>query len=188
MRQQRDKFPTVVMATLCTVACCCVAPAAASAGSLLSGYGGPGEGQQEILGATLLNGPSGGHGGSGGGGATSSGAGSEGEPRPAGSEDQAGAGSGGRTASRSGATGPAGSAHTSAAGAGHRGGTETTAQQASRARSAPPARPFSYADTAASHPLGLSGEDVVYIILALGALALTGLLTRQLARRPWQDG
>jgi hypothetical protein len=32
--------------------------------------------------------------------------------------------------------------------------------------------------------LGLSGGDIVYLLLALAALALTGGLTRQLARRP----
>jgi hypothetical protein len=32
--------------------------------------------------------------------------------------------------------------------------------------------------------LGLSGPDVLYILLALGALALTGVLTRRLARVP----
>ena len=34
-------------------------PASAAASSLLSGYGGPGQGTQAILGSTLLNGPSG---------------------------------------------------------------------------------------------------------------------------------
>jgi hypothetical protein len=37
-------------------------PASAGASSLLSGYGGPGQGTQAILGSTLLNGPSGGAG------------------------------------------------------------------------------------------------------------------------------
>jgi hypothetical protein len=43
-----------------------VTPAAhATSGSLLSGYGGPGQGSQAILGSALLNGPSGGAPGAG---------------------------------------------------------------------------------------------------------------------------
>lgn len=47
-------------------------PAVAQASPLLSGYGGPGQGSQAILGAALVNGPSGGGGGSRGGGSQSS--------------------------------------------------------------------------------------------------------------------
>ena len=36
--------------------------------------------------------------------------------------------------------------------------------------------------------LGLSGEDLGYVLLALGALALTGVLTRRLARTPVRAG
>src|SRR5438876_10100556 len=44
-----------------------LAPAAANAGPLLSGYGGPGQGNQAILGSTLLGGPGGGSSGAGAG-------------------------------------------------------------------------------------------------------------------------
>src|ERR1700736_6516079 len=43
-------------------------PTTADAGPLLSGYGGPGQGNQAILGSTLLGGSAGGSGTSGGGG------------------------------------------------------------------------------------------------------------------------
>src|SRR5258705_13375486 len=46
-------------------------PASAQASSVLSGYGGPGQGNQVILGAALLNGPRGGSGGGSGGGSSS---------------------------------------------------------------------------------------------------------------------
>src|SRR5580693_9670272 len=72
-------------------------PAVARAGSLLSGYGGPGEGSQVILGATLLNSPPGG------------GEGGAGSPPAGGS-----AGDGGQT---HGATGSRGAGTVSAAAA-----------------------------------------------------------------------
>jgi hypothetical protein len=48
-------------------------PAAAVASSLLSGYGGPGQGNQAILGAALVNGPRGGGGSGSSSGSTTSG-------------------------------------------------------------------------------------------------------------------
>jgi hypothetical protein len=41
----------------------------------------------------------------------------------------------------------------------------------------------SLAEASSSQTLGLSSEDVVYILVALGALAVTGVLTGRLARR-----
>jgi hypothetical protein len=38
-----------------------------------------------------------------------------------------------------------------------------------------------------SSALGLSGTDILYMILALAALIATGLLTRQMARKPGSD-
>jgi hypothetical protein len=40
------------------------------------------------------------------------------------------------------------------------------------------------AATGGGGALGLSGADVLYILLALGALVVTGALTRVLARQP----
>ncbi len=39
-----------------------------------------------------------------------------------------------------------------------------------------------------SQTLGLSGEDLLYVLLALGALALSGVLTRRLARATRPEG
>ncbi|HEY1834670.1 MAG TPA: hypothetical protein VGG08_09555, partial [Solirubrobacteraceae bacterium] len=63
MRSHRKTTPIAAVLTLALAA---LAPSAASANPLLSGYGGPGQGDQAIIGAALVNGP--GQGGSGGGG------------------------------------------------------------------------------------------------------------------------
>jgi hypothetical protein len=147
-------------------------PGAASASSLLSGYGGPGQGNQAILGATLLNGRSNGGGTAGGGGSSATGGG---ELRAA--------------------SGPVGEARPQRSAAGHgttsaKHGTKVTAGRAGASREVSPASPISpglaRAVSGDSGTLGLSGQDVLYIILALGVLALTGALTVQLMRD--QDG
>src|SRR5580693_3549465 len=76
MKRHRTSLGTVA---LLVGAYTLIGPSAALAGGpLLSGYGGPGAGSQAIIGAALLNGPSGGSGGnsSGGGSAGNSGSGS----------------------------------------------------------------------------------------------------------------
>ena len=154
------------IAALLALALCAFASAIASANPLLSGYGGPGQGDQAILGATLLNGPSSGGGSSSG---------------------EAAAG----TAAALTAT--EGRASRSGAG-GHR---ETGRRSSRRSHTAAPAKKAAPASTGAvpatatlpagevssSDVLGLSGIDFLYILLAFGALALTGGLTRQLVRR-----
>jgi hypothetical protein len=56
------------------------------------------------------------------------------------------------------------------------------------------AYPFSSAENARqaasgeTQTLGISGEDLAYIFLALGALAFTGVLTRRLARTSRLEG
>jgi len=149
-------------------------PTAASASTLLSGYGGPGQGNQAILGAALLNGPSGrgGGGGSAGGGSSSSSTtnlaapttttstqGSPSSPRharpgAAGKHDLSPKGSTGAPNGRQAASGAAGAYNVSAGGGS--------------------AQPL----------LGLTGDVVLYIVLALGVLAFTGVLTRRFAERP----
>jgi hypothetical protein len=62
----RRKRRTITALALLTLAFATLSIATAGANSLLSGYGGPGEGNQAILGSALINGPSG-KGGSGGG-------------------------------------------------------------------------------------------------------------------------
>jgi hypothetical protein len=148
-----------------------LSPASSLASSLLSGYGGPGEGNQAILGSALLNGPSGGGGASGGG--------------STGSSSTASAGA------------PAGPALRNVEGGVRSGRVSSQARSASRLdrtpRKASTSGPRSaeQADLAASRERAgrssapvLSGADLVYILVALGALVLTGCATRQITQRP----
>jgi hypothetical protein len=157
--------------------------AAADAGSLLSGYGGPGQGNQAILGSALINGPSG-KGGSGSGpGSTAAQLAAASGSLAASSTSAGSASTEAQPASHSskpnvGASRPT---HSSAAGKNHRAeagkasgntsGTYTHSSELTRAKGG-------------SQVLGLSGADLGYILLALGILAFTGVLTRKLARQP----
>lgn len=173
---------TMIKLTLIAVAFAALTPAAASAGSLLSGYGGPGEGNQAILGSALLNGPSG-KGGSGGGSGNAASTGrsgsygsliaSSGAGQPASSSRGSG-GSTGTSRSRSSRSGGK-QRHVEA-------GAENTSNSAS-----PPYTKTNRPSTqtsggGSSQPLGLSGADLLYILLALVVLTLTGVLTRGLVR------
>jgi cobalamin biosynthesis Mg chelatase CobN len=149
------------------VAAMALSPAASRAGSLLSGYGGPGEGNQAILGSALLNGPSGGGGaggGSGGSGPTT------GASAPTSGAVQPVAGS-----VRSGRSARSPRQLERTAGKAPRGGASAdraTDLTASRERAGSSSAPV------------LTGVDLAYVILALGALVLTGWLTRQMTRHP----
>ena len=150
-------------------------PGAALASSLLSGYGGPGEGSEAIIGSTLVNGPSGGAGGgsAGAGGSPVSGtAGSGRGPSASPNGELAG-----RSASASaGARGIGGRARratgagngTAATGAGSS-GTAFAAQAADRGN-------------VESEHLGLTAQDLIYVLLVLAALAAVWALTAHLAR------
>jgi hypothetical protein len=161
---------TSTAAALLALALSAAAPAVAYANPILSGYGGPGQGNQAILGSALLNGPSG-EGGSTGGGSTGGGsltaetAGSRAIQARA-----AFASAGGRTDSklRVGAVSGSGSHLTHPY-------QEASVLAASRG-------------AGESQTLGLSGGDVAYMLVALGALALTAALTRRLARQPGYRG
>ena len=148
-------------------------PTAAAASTLLSGYGGPGQGNQAILGATLLNGPSGGGGGGGstGGGSSSSGEGNLAAPATS-TSTQGSASTPRHTGSGAGKHGaPGGRASVSALGARHAGSGAARAYNVS-------------AGGGSAHPLlGLSRDDLLYVVLALGVLAFTGMLTRRLTGR-----
>jgi hypothetical protein len=155
-------------AGLLAVALFAAAPVTAHAGPLLSGYGGPGQGNQAILGSTLLGGGSGG-GSTGAGGGTG---------------QAATATSAGALASGSSATatrGSSGTGHT--ARAGH-------AAAGLRARNAAPGagalKPVSYPTVeptgGASGGLSLSAADISFVVLAAAALAITGALTRRIVR------
>jgi hypothetical protein len=157
----------ITTATLTLLVAYCAVPASTWAGSLLSGYGGPGQGNQAILGAALVNGPGGGEGGGGGG----SGAGGTLTSTPA---------VAGTPASGTPAAGATGRANTS--GRGH-GGRARASVPSSRAET-PRFRQLAYGATAASPALGVPSGDLLYILLGFAGLALTGALTRQLVRRP----
>lgn len=142
-------------------------PSAAAASPLLSGYGGPGQGNQAILGSALVNPP---RGGSGGGSAGSSGGGSG-----TGSLVAAPQGVEGR-----GATGGAGKQRSAVQG-GRRAGKAPHAS--GPASSAYESLPVSRSADVGSQVLGLSGADVAYLLLACAALVLTAVVTARFARR-----
>src|ERR1035441_10145913 len=147
-------------ATLLTLASLAVIstamPSSASASPLLGGYGGPGEGNQAILGSALLNGPRGGGG---------TGAGPAGAPGSAASlsvgSTSSGVPAGGKQA-------PGTVGHTSS-------GSSSPYPVSERGRAAQLA-------VANYGTLGLSGADLMYVLLALCALAFTAVLTRRLTR------
>jgi hypothetical protein len=141
------------------------APAAAAASSLLSGYGGPGQGNQAILGSVLLNGPGAGQGG-----------GSAGAPSSSAGGPQA-ANSGGAGARHSSSNGRGGGPATHAAGSASGAGSQSYS-------STPLPSLASETVATGAQTLGLSGADLLYILLTLGALVFTGALTRQLTRQP----
>lgn len=127
-------------------------PASASASSLLSGYGGPGQGTQAILGSMLLNGPSGG----------------------AGTVPLGGVSTVGGTAS----SGAVGNRHATAR---HGTEAAATATGGVAPGSYPRLR-ASQTSAGGSGVLGLSDSAFLFVLLALAALLFTGLLTRGLTR------
>ena len=137
------------------------APGSVAANPLLSGYGGPGQGTQVILGGTLLNTPGGGSGPS----------------------------QGSVAASELTLSTPSTAAqpHRAAGRSGHRPATPTRTSKASPAPSPIPAKvPAAGLQPAASSgsggTLGLSGGQILLILCSLAALTVTGVLTRQLTR------
>lgn len=147
-------------------------PSGALASSLLSGYGGPGQGNQAILGAGLVNGPKGGGGSGGSSNSTSdsstSGSGSASAP----ASSSAGSTKGGSESSGSGR---------SARRSGGKSSQEDAPKASSSARGLYPASERIPAGQQAG-ALGLSSADIVFIVLALGLLVFIGLLTRRLAQ------
>jgi hypothetical protein len=173
MRRHRAIITT---ATLLVAGVVGTIPATASAGSLLSGYGGPGQGNQAILGSALIGGSSG---GGGTGGPAALGSTATGSGQSAGGPSTVAAGTAGRKGpvhsarSRHGVGGkdaPAPRSSETPAGAA-RSGTSRLRVGAGGA------------EEASTPALGITGADLVYILLATGALVLTGGLTRQLTRQ-----
>lgn len=155
----------IASALALALACAFFAPVSlALAGNpLLSGYGGPGAGEQAIIGGTFLNGPPGGAPGG-----VSSGA-SHGESR-GGSGESLSAGAPGSTREWLGTV-----------------GSSSSTARSRRAQSGPTAaRAFTYPSSlrvaSSPSPLGISSADVLWLILIITVLALTGVLTRRLGR------
>lgn len=150
-------------------------PAAASASSpLLSGYGGPGAGEQAIVGSTLLNRP-------GGGGRPGAPTGQSGSVRSgaAGSTTSQSGGAGGGPALSRGASGAvrgqggSNSNSDSARPGGEGGGTSaSTYLYPNSLRTA----------SADSSGLGVSGKDLLLLLAAVATLTLIGALTIKLVR------
>jgi hypothetical protein len=183
-RERMTRHRTIVL-TLALVAAVAVLPTSALASSLLSGYGAPGSGDQAILGSALLNGPRGG--GNGGAGVRGAGAGVSASTR------QVQRGPGATIGTRAGLQGSPSSAvsahrHRSSRAAVNTSGSASTASRRS-ARRAQQSIQSSFTYPTSSLPgtensgtLGFSGEDLLLLVLAIGALACTGAFTRQLAR------
>jgi hypothetical protein len=169
MKLQTRIVKSLVGATIVAVFFCAGA-GTALAGTLLSGYGGPGEGNQALLGAGLVNLPSGG--------GTGGGSGAVGSPSGAAPSQAPSSGSsspttaGGKGKHRKG-TGSATGGKPSRTPGAVAGGYRAAHTPAGAAEPVP-------GGSAGSQPLGLSGSDVLYILLALAALAVTALVTRQL--------
>ncbi|MCW3067686.1 MAG: hypothetical protein JWL67_311 [Solirubrobacterales bacterium] len=163
------------IATILAVALAVALPSSAGASSLLSGYGGPGQGNQAILGSALLNGPSG---GGGGGGSTGTGGGSAAATGNLAAPASAQVKARPRGASRH--------SRSSAGRAGQGNGSSVGLSSTGASGKYPLQTALAGSSAGGSGPLGLSGADLMYIILALGVLAVTGAATRQLMRD--QDG
>jgi hypothetical protein len=149
----------------CLVAVSAALPAAASAGSLLSGYGGPGAGNQAILGSSLLN---------GGGGPPAGGPGGGGLSTPAsGGSSTAGGLSLGTGAGRGGNSRGARS-HSSRPG--------VAVAPVAGTSEAYLARVAASREVGGSDTLGLSGQVLILMLLVLGALIFVGVLTRRMTR------
>jgi hypothetical protein len=151
------------------LALCLAVPVAAQANPILSGYGGPGQGNQAILGSALLNGPS-----SGGGGGGSAGSGASGESGSLATPTSAGSGRAGRGAAskQSPAHGQSGAAA---------GTVQRIVSSHVDASSAYLAAERGHA-VGQSGALGLTGQDLLLMILVLAALALAAVFTRRLTQ------
>lgn len=183
MTSHRKIFPTLTILAVLAAA----APSFAGANSLLSGYGAPGEGNQAILGSALVGGGGGGgssSGGPSGGGSRTSLSGTAGDGAQGSQSNSVSTTSGGEGA-RTGAGGGR-AAGKGASSLPRHGGGGTSKREASK--SAAHAYPNLSRDSAlpsssvATETLGLSGEYLACIILALGALVFTGVATRRLTR------
>ncbi len=162
-------------------------PGAALASSLLSGYGGPGEGSEAILGSTLVNGPSGGAGAGPSGGAGAGAAGAAGSASASALSGTARSGRGSAGASHDERTGLSSAGSTAARGTGGPAGRANgpgDAASVTRTGSAGTAFAVQAADRGSieSEDLGLTAKYLVYVLLVLAGLAAVWALTIRFAR------
>jgi hypothetical protein len=152
---------------LLAVGCLQGASAAMASSTLLSGYGSPGEGNQAIIGSALI-------GGGGSGGSTGSGAGSleapEGARTQAPQEAHAGSPSHATGQSSSPSGGATGSQSDGRSRLGGSGGAPRGGGAAA------------VSVHATTEPLGVTGSDLLYMILALMVLTGVGVATALLVR------
>jgi hypothetical protein len=169
---------TILMTLISLTTISFAMPSAVLAGPLLGGYGGPGEGNQAILGSALI-------GGGGGSGGASGGSGSNGSAGSAGSSASAAAGAGGAgngeavSVGSNGRGSKAGRAGGPATGqtSGSLGGSGKASDGAARAYPA-------LSRDAGSGALGSSADDLLYLLLALVVLLATGVVTKRLVQAP----
>ena len=153
---------TRIVTAIGTLAVIAATASVASANPLLSGYGGPGQGSQVVLGGTLLGG---------------GGGGSSGEAPSATPLAPTGTGSSAQTHPGSGPSASTGASARPRKVPGKAG----TGVASGPAASLPAGYPGA---SAGQPPLGISGQDVLYALLVLALLGVTGALTRELARGP----
>lgn len=163
---------TITIATLLVGSALAAAPAGAASGPLLSGYGGPGEGEQAILGSALIGGPA-----------------TPPAPGAASASGELARAVAGSAASESSSAGTASGGGAAAGSARRRDeqGAATSGARRSRRGGAVGARRGAEASLTATEstpPLGITGADLAYVLVAFAALALTGVLTLRLAGRP----
>jgi hypothetical protein len=181
MTRHRTIFLTMLLAAFLAV------PSSASAGSLLSGYGGPGGGAQAIIGSALVNGPGGGAGGSAGSGSSPDSGGGTGSTAAGGGQGRAGASGvpGARTGTPSGAQGSGHASGGNSGGATRSGANAEASGGASAAYSSPGSPRIRIGAAAADDDdmgvLSFTGSDLLLLALVLGVLAVTAGLTRRLA-------
>jgi hypothetical protein len=140
-----------------------ILPAGASANPLLSGYGGPGQGSQTIIGSSLVNPPG------GGGSAGASGNASGSQLTVAASQQSKSSGS-------NGAGGHPRKANTKGAGGAPKSSSKAPAGVATTGSLA------QVSSSSSAGTLGLSAGDALLIVFGLTVLVLTGVLTRRLTR------
>lgn len=175
-----------LVTTILAVAVSAALPAGAQAGSLLSGYGGPGQGSQAVLGSTLINGPGGGSGGGAGSGSASGAVSQSSSSESSNSEAQVvppfssgkgpSSGSGSPSSHRPARGVRAGAAPVVA----HHGAPSAVVRS-----SGLPSGAYTAAERTASPgqpALGFSADDLLVAILVLLALGAMGVLTSRLTR------